>query len=97
MWQQGSSAHHMRPRGVPVMTRLLLIALLAPAMASPALATHTPSLVKSAAAAKIILAKTKADRETADGKTPCRPSIKSMTEGRLSRDCTCPKPKPILM
>ena len=73
------------------MTGKLLIALMATALATPAFATPCGTASFSALkAAPIILAKDKAEREAAvEGKAVvCRPAIKPMTEGRVTRSIT---------
>ena len=75
-------------------------ALLLAGTAAPAYAVRGPVLVKAGSANPIILAKDRSEKDsTADGKAQsvCKPAIKPMTEGRVSRNENCPKPKPILM
>jgi len=95
--QQALETHSVAMEGISLKSAIGA-ALLAAVLGSPAHATLSVAPFNARKAPAVILLKSKGQRESADSRQQnCKPSVRSMTEGQPSRNCYCPKPRPILM
>ncbi len=97
--QQALDTHSVSMRGISFKMSLGGAIAASILLCSPAHATLGPSPFMAKKAPVSTLLKTKGQRDTANDtrQQNCRPAVRSMTEGQPSRNCNCPKPRPILM
>jgi hypothetical protein len=97
--QQASGTHSVPMRGISFITAVCGALLASALLCSPAHATISVSPFTAKKLPAAILLKNKGPRDTANEtrQQNCKPTVRSMTEGQPSRNCNCPKPRPILM
>ena len=97
--QQALETHSVPMRGISFKTGFCSAVLASVLFCSPAHATLSVSPFTAKKAPAALLLKNKGQRESASDSRQqnCKPSVRSMTEGQPSRNCNCPKPRPILM